>query len=135
MPVRARAVSGRFEKHLVEMQDKGLADEAPHGLDDALLERQGANQIALVEQRYELQVGLILRSGLTVPVGVHVAHEALLLKAGNLGLQGGDFPRCEETGDRRIAGFPKLGLVFVGQNHGELEGVGRCWQLRGAGTR
>ncbi len=48
MPVGADAVAGGLEKHLIEMQDKGFADELRGGVGNLAVEGQGADQITFV---------------------------------------------------------------------------------------
>ena len=48
VPVGADAMAGGLEEHLVEMQDKGCADQLRGGVGNLVVEGQSADQIAFV---------------------------------------------------------------------------------------
>ena len=118
MPVGPGADAARLEEELVQVEDEGVADQVAHGAGDLRGERQCADQVALVVEGDELEVGAGPGMGPPVAVGAHVSQQALALESRHLRCQGPDLASVEEGTHQAPAVAPESGDVILRKQSG-----------------
>jgi len=102
VPARTGAVAARFEKQLVKVEEEGIADQSRDNSDHAVIKRQSSNEIGLIVEWDQLQIGLLPGKCLPVTLGAHIAHQPLSLKSQDLMSKCLYFIRPEQVPDHAI---------------------------------